>query len=191
MKAKLLAVMVLGLGLAACGDKSASNSSTAPATPSESASTPAPTSVANELKSADGKVSVAVSGSFADKLGDAAALPENIKAEDLLFLQQNSDNETVIYAAKYGKVADSKAYFAQLEKAIKGDKSLKNVGFDAEKDGRIAYRFSQADATGETTLNESCVVEVAGEQTYAVCATSSNEDLAALDAIVKATVIAK
>lgn len=189
MKVKLLAVVVLGLGLAACGDKPANNSSAAPATPS--ASTPASAPVANELKSADGKVSVAISGSFADKSSDATVLPENIKAEDLLFLQQNSDNETVIYAAKYGKVADSKAYFAKLEKAIKDDKSLKNVGFDAEKDGRIAYRFSHTESTGETTLNESCVVEVASEQTYAVCASSPNEDLAALDTIVKATVIAK
>lgn len=190
MKVKLLAVAVLGLGLAACNqEKATTTTNPAPAANSASTVVAPAVSAANELKSADGKVSVAVSGAFVDKLGDATVLPENVKAEELLFLQQNSDNETLVYATQYGKVADSKAYFAKLEQAIKGDKSLKNAGFDAEKDGRVAYRFSQGEA--DTLLNESCVVEVAGEQIYAVCASSPKQDLAALDAIVKQATIAK
>lgn len=187
MKTKLLIVAILGL--AACGEQSTNEVAPASSVSQINATDVAPQ--AHKLKSQDGKVNVAISGVFVDKLNDSTMLPENIQAEDLLFLQQNSDNETIIYAAKYGKVTDSKAYFSQLEKAIRSDKSLSNVNFETKENERVAYHFSHADSKDTAPLNESCIVEVASEQTYVVCANSTNEDLSALDAIVNQTVITK
>lgn len=185
MKMKLLALICSSLVLVACGEQPASSAaqqqnSTTNAAPTETA---APQAVANTLQSKDGKITIEVAGTFSDKLGDAAMLPENIAADELSLLQHDENSNITIYAIQSGEVADSKAYFDKLTKAINGDKSLKNVKVEPA-DNKLTYHFSHADASGETTLNESCVVAVQDKQVHNVCASSENADLGALDEII-------
>lgn len=192
--------MMSSLVLAACNGQPSNNNgaaaqnasapvaASAAAPQAETAS--APIAAANELKSKDGKITIAISGGFADKLGDASLLPENIAAEELLMLQHNAENNTSIYAIQSGEVADVKAYFAKLEQAIKNEKSLKNANVQIADD-KLTYHFSQADESGETTLNESCVVAVADKKAHNVCASSTDLDLAALDDIIGKVKIAQ
>lgn len=187
MKMKLLALIGSSLILAACGEQPASSTaqkpgspaSSAPAEPTETATPQA----ASALKSKDGKITIEVAGAFSDKLGDAAMLPENIAADELSLLQHDESSNITIYAIQSGEVADNKAYFDKLTKAINGDKSLKNVKVELA-DNKLTYHFSHADASGETTLNESCVVAVQDKQVHSVCASSENADLGALDEII-------
>lgn len=198
MKINFLTLIISGLVLAACNGQPSSNNGSAAQNTSEPVAASAvsqtesasvPVATANELKSKDGKITIAISG-FEDKLGDASLLPENIAAEELLMLQHNAENNTSIYAIQSGKVADIKAYFTKLEQTIKNDKSLKNANVQVADD-KLTYHFSQADESGETTLNESCVVAVADKQAHNICASSPDLDLAALDDIIGKVKIAQ
>lgn len=187
MKMKLLALIGSSLVLAACGGQP-SGGAAQPANPPVSSAPAAPTETAapqaaSALKSKDGKITIEVAGAFSDKLGDAAMLPENIAADELSLLQHDESSNITIYAIQSGEVADNKAYFDKLTKAINGDKSLQNVKVEPANN-KLTYHFSHADASGETTLNESCVVAVQDKQVYNVCASSENADLAALDDII-------
>lgn len=192
MKTKILTLMMSGLVLAACNGQPSGDNAAKPA--AQPASAPAPqaaeTPQATELKSKDGKVVIATSAAFSDKMGDAALLPENVKAEEVLLLQHDADKNITIYALQSGEVADTKAYFDKLAQAINGDKALKNAKVEPAEN-KLTYHFSHADESGETTLNESCVVEVQDKKVYNVCATSDNADLGALDELMGKVSLAK
>ncbi|QMT32383.1 hypothetical protein [Alysiella filiformis] len=185
MKTQFLSLIIGSLMLAACNGQPSGGVAAAPqaSAPAESVAVqPAETAPA-ELKSKNGKIAIAVSGAFADKLGDATMLPENVQAEELLLLQHDTDKNIGIYAIQAGEVADGKAYLNKLAQAIKNDAALKNSQANLTEN-QLTYHFSQTDESGETALNESCLVAVQDKQVYNVCATSEDADLAALDEII-------
>lgn len=185
MKTSFLSLAIASLMLVACnGQPTGGTAQQAPAqTASVAETAPATPAAPSELKSKDGKIVIAVSGAFADKLGDATMLPENVQAEELLLLQHDTDKNIGIYAIQAGEVADGKAYLNKLEQAIKNNAALKNSQVNLTEN-QLTYHFSQSDESGETALNESCLVAVQDKQVYNVCATSEDADLAALDEII-------
>lgn len=176
MNKKILALMLSGaLVLTACDGKP-SNASSANATSQTAETTPVETApiVPVELKSANGKISVTTKGTFTDKSQDPTALPDGMKAEQLLLLQTDELNDVTIYAVDLGKAKVAKDYFAKLKSALETDKTLTNLTVGEAKDGRMSYAFSQADADGNAVFNEACVAILDKEQVYSVCANSAD-----------------
>ena len=161
--------------LAACNQSTESSVGNTPAT---TASTPTaqasePVAAAQTISSKDGKISVAVTGQYADKLSEASQLISDIPSEQLLFLQRDDSADVLLYAADLGKSKkDTATYLKTLSDAIKADAALKNTTVGAVEGNKLAYQFSETLA--ETEVNQACVAINEGN-IYSVCAISSSQ----------------
>ena len=161
--------------LAACNQSTESSVGNTPAT---TASTPTaqasePVAAAQTISSKDGKISVAVTGQYADKLSEASQLISDIPSEQLLFLQRDDSADVLLYAADLGKPKkDTATYLKTLSDAIKADAALKNTTVGAVEGNKLAYQFSETLA--ETEVNQACLAINEGN-IYSVCAISSSQ----------------
>lgn len=174
---KTAAIGALSLSLlAACEQKTTSSVSDAPAaTSAASAATSAPTETVastQALTSQNGKLTINVTGQFADKLSEAGQLISDIPTEQLLLLQKDEATGTLLYAADLGKAkTDAAAYLKNLSDAIKADANLKNVEVGAIDGNKLTYHFSEGEADSE--MNQACVA-IHQDSIYSVCAISSS-----------------
>ena len=166
--------------LAACNQSTESSVGNTPAT---TASTPTaqasePVAAAQTISSKDGKISVAVTGQYADKLSEASQLISDIPSEQLLFLQRDDSADVLLYAADLGKSKkDAATYLKNLSDAVKADAALKNTNVGAVEGNKLAYQFSETQA--ETEINQACVAINEGN-IYSGCAISSSQSPAQL-----------
>ena len=175
--------------LAACNQSTESSVGNTPAT---TASTPTaqasePVAAAQTISSKDGKISVAVTGQYADKLSEASQLISDIPSEQLLFLQRDDSADVLLYAADLGKSKkDAATYLKNLSDAVKADAALKNTNVGAVEGNKLAYQFSETQA--ETEINQACVAINEGN-IYSVCAISSNQSPAQLAQVLSTVVV--
>ncbi|XXQ69058.1 hypothetical protein ACKLNO_04135 [Neisseriaceae bacterium B1] len=159
----------------------ASEAPTAPASAPVASSAPA-ASAASALSSKDGKVVINTSGEFADKSSDAAFLPADAQAADVLLLQYDESRNLTISAVAAGQAKATAAdLFTSLKKALEADKSLKNVSVAELENNRLSYRYTHS---GEPAANESCLVSVAEDKSITnVCAVSTDLSVDELKAV--------
>ena len=179
--------------LAACGQEpgkaptasapAASVSASAPA--SDATATASAASGAAEpaaVTSKDGKVSFTPNGSFQDKLGDAAFMP-NVPADKVVLLQYSEDKNLTLTVTETGKANNAKDYFAKLSAALKKDGSITSVAADTPTDTQISYHFTHKIADKEAAT-ESCTTTISSDKTIiTACAAAPNasaEDLKAV-----------
>ena len=161
--------------LAACNQSTESSVGDTPPAASSAPSTPAsaPVAASQTIASKDGKISVAVTGQYADKLSEASQLISDIPSEQLLFLQRDDSADVLLYAADLGKSKkDAATYLKTLSDAIKADAALKNTNVGAVEGNKLAYQFSETLA--ETEVNQACLAINEGN-IYSVCAISSSQ----------------
>ena len=166
--------------LAACNQSTESSVGDTPPAASAAPSTPAsaPVAASQTIASKDGKISVAVTGQYADKLSEASQLISDIPSEQLLFLQRDDSADVLLYAADLGKSKkDAATYLKNLSDAVKADAALKNTNVGAVEGNKLAYQFSETQA--ETEINQACVAINEGN-IYSVCAISSSQSPAQL-----------
>ena len=161
--------------LAACNQSTESSVGDTPPAASAAPNTPAsaPVAASQTIASKDGKISVAVTGQYADKLTEASQLISDIPSEQLLFLQRDDSADVLLYAADLGKSKkDAATYLKTLSDAIKADAALKNTTVGAVEGNKLAYQFSETLA--ETEVNQACLAINEGN-IYSVCAISSSQ----------------
>ena len=161
--------------LAACNQSTESSVGDTPPAASSAPSTPAsaPVAASQTIASKDGKISVAVTGQYADKLSEASQLISDIPSEQLLFLQRDDSADVLLYAADLGKAKKVAAtYLKALSDAVKADAALKNTNVGAVEGNKLAYQFSETLA--ETEVNQACLAINEGN-IYSVCAISSSQ----------------
>ena len=161
--------------LAACNQSTESSVGDTPPAASAAPNTPAsaPVAASQTIASKDGKISVAVTGQYADKLTEASQLISDIPSEQLLFLQRDDRADVLLYAADLGKSKkDAATYLKTLSDAIKADAALKNTTVGAVEGNKLAYQFSETLA--ETEVNQACLAINEGN-IYSVCAISSSQ----------------
>ena len=166
--------------LAACNQSTESSVGDTPPAASAAPNTPAsaPVAASQTIASKDGKISVAVTGQYADKLSEASQLISDIPSEQLLFLQRDDSADVLLYAADLGKSKkDTATYLKNLSAAVKADAALKNTNVGAVEGNKLAYQFSETQA--ETEVNQACVAINEGN-IYSVCAISSSQSPAQL-----------
>ena len=161
--------------LAACNQSTESSVGDTPPAASAAPSTPAsaPVAASQTIASKDGKISVAVTGQYADKLTEASQLISDIPSEQLLFLQRDDSADVLLYAADLGKSKkDAATYLKTLSDAVKADAALKYTNVGADEGNKLAYQFSETLA--ETEVNQACLAINEGN-IYSVCAISSSQ----------------
>ena len=166
--------------LAACNQSTESSVGDTPPAASAAPNTPAsaPVAASQTISSKDGKISVVVTGQYADKLSEASQLISDIPSEQLLFLQRDDSADVLLYAADLGKSKkDAATYLKNLSDAVKADAALKNTNVGAVEGNKLAYQFSETQA--ETEINQACVAINEGN-IYSVCAISSSQSPAQL-----------
>ena len=166
--------------LAACNQSTESSVGDTPPAASAAPNTPAsaPVAASQTIASKDGKISVAVTGQYTDKLAEASQLISDIPSEQLLFLQRDDSADVLLYAADLGKSKkDAATYLKTLSDAVKADAALKNTNVGAVEGNKLAYQFSETQA--ETEVNQACVAINEGN-IYSVCAISSSQSPAQL-----------
>ena len=178
---KLFGISALSLVLlAACNQSTESSVGDTPPAASPAPSTPAsaPVAASQTIASKDGKISVAVTGQYADKLSEASQLISDIPSEQLLFLQRDDSADVLLYAADLGKSKkDAATYLKTLSDAVKADAALKNTNVGAVEGNKLAYQFSETQA--KTEVNQACVAINEGN-IYSVCTISSSQSPAQL-----------
>ena len=175
--------------LAACNQSTESSVGDTPPAASAAPNTPAsaPVAASQTIASKDGKISVAVTGQYADKLSEASQLISDIPSEQLLFLQRDDSADVLLYAADLGKSKkDAATYLKNLSDAVKADAALKNTNVGAVEGNKLAYQFSETQA--ETEINQACVAINEGN-IYSVCAISSNQSPAQLAQVLSTVVV--
>ena len=142
-----------------------------------------------EVKTADGAVSLNLPDGFVDQAEQAGQLVSDVAAADLLLLQRHEAQDIIVYVAKAGAPKQSaEAYFTKLTETVKAATGLQNVAVDTPADNRLTYRFSREE--NDSSLYESCVALYSNQQIYTACAASSSANMAELDAVVNGTVLA-
>lgn len=138
------------------------------------------------LSSKDGLVSLATTGMFADKSNDTAFLPQDVAAENILFVQHDDSRNLTISAVNSGKVqGDAATFLANLKAAIEGNKALSNIHISDVATQRIAYHYTLA---GKPAANESCTSAISTQNDIiTVCAGSTDLSLDELSAIIAET----
>ena len=177
---KLFGISALSLVLLAACNQSTESSvgDTPPASSASTAQASTPVAAAQTIASKDGKISLSVTGQYADKLAEAGQLISDIPSEQLLFLQRDDAADVLLYAADLGKSKkDAATYLKNLSDAVKADAALKNATVGAVEGNKLAYQFSETQA--ETEVNQACVAINEGN-IYSVCAISSSQSPAQL-----------
>ena len=172
---KLFGISALSLVLLAACNQSTESSvgDTPPASSASTAQASTPVAAAQTIASKDGKISLSVTGQYADKLAEAGQLISDIPSEQLLFLQRDDAADVLLYAADLGKSKkDAATYLKNLSDAVKADAALKNATVGAVVGNKLAYQFSETQA--ETEVNQACVAINDGN-IYSVCAISSSQ----------------
>ena len=172
---KLFGISALSLVLLAACNQSTESSvgDTPPASSASTAQASTPVAAAQTIASKDGKISLSVTGQYADKLAEAGQLISDIPSEQLLFLQRDDAADVLLYAADLGKSKkDAATYLKNLSDAVKADAALKNATVGAVEGNKLAYQFSETQA--ETEVNQACVAINEGN-IYSVCAISSSQ----------------
>ncbi|UOO90573.1 hypothetical protein LVJ82_06250 [Vitreoscilla massiliensis] len=172
---KLFGISALSLVLLAACNQSTESSvgDTPPASSASTAQASTPVAAAQTIASKDGKISLSVTGQYADKLAEAGQLISDIPSEQLLFLQRDDAADVLLYAADLGKSKkDAATYLKNLSDAVKADAALKNATVGAVEGNKLAYQFSETQA--ETEVNQACVAINDGN-IYSVCAISSSQ----------------
>jgi hypothetical protein len=179
-------VAVAVIGLSACkknetsvtlNDSEASSVNNAVAASSDKAATTTQT-----LNSPDDKLSIVVDGNFVNKMDDAVdwVRPEDL--DTLILLQHDEKTNITLIANDLGSLKiEPKNYFARLVDDLNKQSSLSSLDVGMATENRMNYRMSHAD--NGVVLNESCVVMVANNNLYSVCASS---DTAKIDALATA-----
>lgn len=176
-----ISAMCLAL-LAACNQNTESSVGDSASAVTTTPAASAPVAATQALSSKDGKISVATSGQFSDKLSEAGQLISDIPTEQLLLLQRDEAADVLLYAADLGKAkADAPSYLKNLSDAIKADSSLKNVEVAAPQGTQLAYQFSETAADGD--VNQACQT-VHQDHIYSVCAISNSQSPAQLAQVV-------
>lgn len=180
-----LSLTVAAVLLAACNG-TAETSVVAGASDAPAASVPA-ASAGQEVKTADGAVTLTLPADFADQTARAEELVGGVAKEDLLLLQRSEAQDTTVYVVKAGAPKQpAEAYFAKLAETVKAAEGLENVVVDAAQGNRLAYRFSRSE--NGSSLNESCTVLYGEKEIYTVCAAGAAA-AAELDALPAAAVL--
>lgn len=176
-KHTIAALLCATIAVAACDSGKPQTAASAPVSASAAASSPAPAAASapamSTLSSQDGKVVIQATGQFVDKMGDAAFLPADAQAADVLLLQYDESRNLTVSAVAAGQAKNTAAdLFGSLKKALESDKSLQGVNVAAPENNRLSYSYTHA---GELGANESCVVAVAEDKSIInVCASSTD-----------------
>ena len=138
------------------------------------------------LESSDSKIRITIPGGhFENIIEQADERPEGIAQSELTLLERDSASGITVYAANLGAAkSDAKTYFANLKSALNSAEGLADVQVGAATDNRMNYRFSQADGSGGTLL-ENCIAIYDNANLYNVCANSSSAPQTALAAALK------
>ena len=154
LSSALLATLIIGLS--ACGQKAETSVAPESAASGAAASAPAANAV-QTLESRDNKIRITIPGGhFENIIEQTGERPEGIAQSELTLLERDTNSGITLYAANLG----------------------------AATDNRMNYRFSQADGSGGTLL-ENCIAIYDNANLYNVCANSSSAPQTALAAALK------
>ncbi|MCO6503994.1 MAG: hypothetical protein J6568_01040 [Snodgrassella sp.] len=190
LKSRLwLLVAVAVIGLSACkknetsvtlNDSEASSVNNAVAASSDKAVA----TTTQTLSSPDDKLSIVVDGNFVNKMDDAEDWVRQEDLDTLMLLQHDEKTNITLIANDLGPLKiEPKNYFAKLVDDLNKQTSISSLDVGMATENRINYHMSHAD--NGVVLNESCVVMVANNNLYSVCASSDTAKIDALAAALK------